>query len=158
VDGNSLLTQSYRAQPPVPFLLTIRTDERELEFAQHWLDLGVYDFILTPLDPQQAIQSIQQALILSKRRATIVRQEKILADLRERRACYRATAPDSPLRERLDTLLKGSILRIQEATGYLERHVTQLERTLEALQRSCDQNELHARHRALHRLRANLAR
>ncbi len=32
-----------------PFLLTLRADERKL--ARYWLDLGMYNFIFSPLDP-----------------------------------------------------------------------------------------------------------
>jgi DNA-binding NtrC family response regulator len=156
VDGISLVTRTRWTQPPVPFLLTIKPDERE--FAQHWLDLGVYDFILNPLEPRQAIESVQQALILSNRRAMIAKKENVLADLRKRRERYRTAASDTALRHQMDKLLKGSILRIQEATGYLKRSVEQMERSLNSLQRSCKQNELHARHRALNRLRADFAR
>jgi DNA-binding NtrC family response regulator len=156
VDGSSLITHTRSGRPPVPFLLTIKPDE--LEFAQHWLDLGVYDLILNPLEPRQAIESVQQALILSNRRAMIAKKEKALADLRRQRERYRTAASDTALRRQMDKLLKGSILRIQEATGYLKRSVEQMERSLNSLQRSCEQNELHARHRALNRLRADLAR
>ena len=46
-NGISVLIYSHRIQPSIPFLLTLRADERDL--ARHWLDLGVYDFIFSPL-------------------------------------------------------------------------------------------------------------
>jgi DNA-binding NtrC family response regulator len=155
VKGQSLLTHSRWSQPPLPFLLTIRPDERAI--ASSWLDFGVYDFILSPLEPCEATLSVHQALLLSKRRAMIAQKEEGLIDLYKRCARYRATAPNTALGRRLDAMLRESLFRIQEATGYLKRHIIQMERSLEALQRSCQQNELQARKRALNRLRADLA-
>jgi DNA-binding NtrC family response regulator len=154
VDGSSLLTRSRLARPSVPFLLTLRPDERR--FGQSWIDFGVYDVIFSPLEPAQALESVQGAISLSQRRAVIANKEKALADLRERRERYRSTARDTPVRRRVDALLKESILRIQEATGYLRKSVQQMERSLEILQHSCRDNELHARQRAISRLGADL--
>jgi DNA-binding NtrC family response regulator len=156
VDGQSLLTRSRWAQRPIPFLLTIRPDERAM--ASSWLDFGAYDFILSPFEFREATLSVQQALLLSKRREMIAARERGLTDLYNRRARYRATAPNTPLGRRLDAMVRESLYRIQDATGYLKRHITQMERSLDALQRSCQQNELHARKRALQCLRADLAR
>jgi response regulator RpfG family c-di-GMP phosphodiesterase len=154
--GNSLLTRSRWVQPSVPFLLTLRPDERD--FADHWLDLGVYDFILSPLDPGQVLESIQHALALSKRRALIVRKEQAFADLRQRRERYHTNTSETPLRHQVDELLKSFIHRIQESTGSLEQTAKRIEACLEGLRRSCRENELHARQRALSRLMADLAR
>ena len=136
-----------------PFILTLKPDERK--FGQSWIDFGVYDVIFSPLEPTQALESVHEAISLSQRRAIIAKKEKALADLRERRERYRRTARDTPLRHRVDALLKESILRIQEATGYLRKTVEQMERSLDILQRSCRNNELHARQRALGRVRTD---
>ena len=155
-DGLSVLTRSRSVQPPVPFLLRLRQDERE--FARHWLDLGVYDFIFSPIDPAQVLESLQHALVLSKRRARIAHQEQVLIGLRHRRDRYQANNPDSPMRYQVDEVFNGSIRRIEESAEMLKQTVTRVEASLSALQRACHDNELHARERALNRLIADLSR
>jgi hypothetical protein len=98
--------------------MTVSADE--LEVAQSWLDLGVYDFVFSPVDPAQVLESVQQALALSKRRAMIVRKEQVLVGLRERRKRNQNTS-ETPLRNAVDKLLHTSILRIEESKESLER-------------------------------------
>jgi DNA-binding NtrC family response regulator len=148
--GSSILTCSRWIEPAVPFLLALKSDERE--FAQQWLDLGVYDFIFSPVDPGQALESVRQALLLSKHRGLIARKKHALAELRRRRERYQAGTSETPLRHQTDALLKSSILRIQESTGSLEHTARRIEASLERLQRTCRHNEQHARQRALTRL------
>jgi DNA-binding NtrC family response regulator len=99
VDGSSLVARTHWARPPVPFLLTIKPDERE--FVQHWLDLGVYDVILNPLQPRQAIESVQQALVLSSRARDDCKERKDLGQssratrtVSERRSEHSARPPN----------------------------------------------------------------
>src|SRR5687768_9035541 len=91
--GNSILTCSRRVDPPVPFLLTIRRDEPE--FASQWLDLGVYDFVFSPFQPNQLRESVEDALQLSKRRAFIARKQQALVYLRQRRERYQNNTPET---------------------------------------------------------------
>ena len=56
--------------------MTLKDEERV--FAEDWLDLGIYDFILDPFDPCEAFQSVQEALRLSQMRAMILRTEEAL--------------------------------------------------------------------------------
>jgi hypothetical protein len=60
--------------------------------------------------------------------------------------CARCESADE-----VDALLKESILRIQGATGYLRKTVDQMERSLEILQRSCQDNERMKNHLPHHR-------
>jgi response regulator RpfG family c-di-GMP phosphodiesterase len=153
--GNSILTCSRRVDPPVPFLLTLRPDERA--FASQWLDLGVYDFVLSPFQPSQVRESVEDALLLSKRRALIERKQQVLIYLRQRRERSHETALETPLRHQVEKLLRKSILRIQESAVALEQMATRMEVSLNRLQRACKDNELHARQRALDKLKAELA-
>jgi response regulator RpfG family c-di-GMP phosphodiesterase len=150
--GNSILTCSRRVDPPVPFLLTIRPDEREI--ASQWLDLGVYDFVFSPFQPNQVCESVEDALLLSKRRALIARKQEILIYLRQRRERYQTNTPETPLRHYVDELLRKSMLRIQESTASLEQTAARIEVSLRRLQRTCQDNELRARQRALDRLKS----
>jgi DNA-binding NtrC family response regulator len=156
VDGRSFLTRSRMRQPPMPLLLTLRPDEREN--AQDWLDLGVYDFIFSPVDPSQAVESVQEALILSRRRAHIVHKEQALVQIRQRRERYLIKNAQIPLAQQVGELVKGSIARLEESAEAYKKTVNRIEMSLKALQYACQANELHARERALHRLRAELAR
>jgi len=156
VDGVSVLTCSQRLQPSVPLLMTVAAEEREV--AKSWLDLGVYDFIFSPIDPGQVLESVQQALVLSKRRTMVVRKEQTLGYLRQRQERYQTNTSETPLHNAVDKLLQKSILRIEESKESLERTTKLIEASLERLQRSCKENELHAQQRALTRVIADLAR
>jgi response regulator RpfG family c-di-GMP phosphodiesterase len=155
VDGQSFLTRSRGMQPPRPFLLTLLPNERE--YANDWLDLGVYDFIFSPVDRSEALQSVQDALMLSERRARIVHKEQALVHLRQRRRRYLLKNAETSLGQKMDELLNGSIARLVESAEAYKKTVNQIEASLKALQRACHNNELHARERALNRLRADLA-
>jgi response regulator RpfG family c-di-GMP phosphodiesterase len=137
----------------MPFLLTLRGDERD--YAREWLDLGVYDFIFSPLDPAQVLESVQDALALSKRRALIVHKEQVLVHLRQRREQYLLKSAQTPLGQEVGELVNGSIARLEESASAFKGTVNRIEASLKALQRACHNNELHARERALHRLRAD---
>jgi DNA-binding NarL/FixJ family response regulator len=155
VDGRSFLTRSRAIQPPMPFLLMLKPDERRN--AQEWMDLGVYDFIFCdPLDPSQALESVQDALVLSKRRAHIVQKERVLVHLRQRRERYLLSNGKRPLGRQVDGFINSSIARIEESTEAFKETVNRIEASLKALQRACHSNELQARQRALNRLKTDL--
>jgi DNA-binding NtrC family response regulator len=153
--GVSVLTCSRRVRPAVPFLLAVGPEEREV--AHCWLDLGVYDFIFSPLEPSQVLESVQQALILSKWRAMIAHKEEKLTYLRQRRERYQNNTSEGPLRHQVNRLLQGSILQLEISAQTLQYTATRIEASLKRLERSCRQNELHAQQRALSGLRADLA-
>ncbi len=155
-NGISVLTYSHRIQPSIPFLMTLRADERDL--ARHWLDLGVYDFIFSPLDPGQVLESVRQAFLLSKRRASIAHKERVLVYLSRRQMLYHTSNAETPLRHEVSKLLQDSILRIEESAESLKQTVKRIEASLKGLERTCQNNELHARQRALDRLKHDLAR
>ncbi|MGE3813671.1 MAG: hypothetical protein AB7G68_00580 [Nitrospiraceae bacterium] len=136
--------------------MTLRADERDL--ARHWLDLGVYDFIFSPLDPGQVLESVRQAFLLSKRRASIAHKERVLVYLSRRQMLYHTSNAETPLRHEVSKLLQDSILRIEESAESLKQTVKRIEASLKGLERTCQNNELHARQRALDRLKHDLAR
>jgi response regulator RpfG family c-di-GMP phosphodiesterase len=142
-------------QPPIPFLLTLGPNERA--HADDWLEFGVYDFIFRPLDPSQALESVQDAMMLSKRRAHIVRREQALIHLRQRREAYLVNNANRPLGPQVSKLLRSSITRLGESVEAYKQTVNRIEASLKALQYACQANELHARERALSRLRMDLA-
>jgi DNA-binding NtrC family response regulator len=156
VDGVSALTCSQRIQPAVPLLMTLSADEQEV--APNWLDLGVYDFIFSPVDPSQVLESVQQAILLSKRRAVILQREQALHRLRQRRERYQINFADSPIRNEVDKLLKESIGRLEQSVESLTQTAKRIEASLQRLQQSCHENELRARQRALNGLVADLTR
>jgi DNA-binding NtrC family response regulator len=155
VDGQSFLTRSHKMHPPMPFLLTLGPNERA--HADDWLEFGVYDFIFSPLDPSQALKSVQDALVLSKQRGHIVHKKQVLAHLRQRREQYLTTRSQTPLGQQVGELLRSSITRLEESGEAFEKTVNRIEASLKALQYACQANELHARQRALYRLRTDLA-
>ncbi len=146
----SVLTSSQRSRPPVPLLMTLRHDEREV--AQHWLDFGVYDFIFDPFDPREALKSVQEALLLSQIRAMIQRTDEALLRLRGRREAYQTNVADTSLRNEIDILLTRSIVRLEESKDSIEETFMSLERTLNQLKQNRRENELRAQQRAQHRL------
>jgi DNA-binding NarL/FixJ family response regulator len=152
--GNSILTSSRRLDPPVPFLLTVRPDE--FEFASQWLDLGVYDFVFSPLQASQVRESVADAVLLSKWRLLIARKQQALAYLRLRRDRYQSNTPETFLRHRVDGLLSQSV-RIQESTAALQQTSARIEVSLQRLRRACNDHELHAQQRALHQLKTKLS-
>jgi DNA-binding NtrC family response regulator len=154
VDGRSFLTRSRAMQPPTPFLLTLQPHERE--YARDWLDLGVYDFIFSPLDPTHVLESVQDALALSRRRAHVLHKEQDLVHFRQRRERYLRKSAKTPLGRQMHDLISGSIARFEESAEAYKQTVNRIEASLKALQRACHNNELHARQRALNRLRRDL--
>jgi DNA-binding response OmpR family regulator len=146
----SVLTSSRRSRPPVPLIMTLRGDERE--FAQDWLDLGVYDFIVSPFEPEEALQSIQEALLLSQIRAMILRTEEALLRLRWWREDPQTYGVDTSLGHEVELLLKQSIVRLEKSTNSLEETFFSLERTLKQLKQNRRKNELCAQQRAEQRL------
>ena len=95
--------------------------------------------------------------MLSERRARIVHKEQALVHLRQRRRRYLLKNAETALGQKMDELLNGSIARLVESAEAYKKTVNQIEASLKALQRACHNNELHARERALNRLRADLA-
>ena len=146
----SVLTSSRRISPPVPLLMTLKDEERA--FAEDWLDLGVYDFILYPFDLCEAFQSVQQALRLSQIRAMILRTEEALFRLQGRREGYRAHHADSSLFNEVHRLLEQSMVRLEKSKDSLEETFISLERTLRQLQHNRRENEFCAKQRATRRL------
>ena len=136
--------------------MTVTPDERDI--AQNWLDLGVYDFIFSPIDPSQVLISVQQAFMLTKRRAMIVRKEQSLVYLQQRQERYQMNAPDTPVRNEVNKLLQGSIVRIEESKESLKHDTKLIEASLKRLQQSCQENELRARERVICRLMSGLGR
>jgi DNA-binding NtrC family response regulator len=153
--GVSVLTCSRQVRPAVPFLLAVGSDRREV--ALSWLNLGVYDFIFSPVDPCQVLESVQQALILSEWRTMIAHRHEMLTYLRQRRERYQKSTSESRLRYQMNSLLQRSILRLEKSAQTLEKSAAQIEASLKRLERSCRQNEQHAQQRALNGLRADLA-
>ncbi|MGC3975740.1 MAG: hypothetical protein QM771_15360 [Nitrospira sp.] len=147
----SVLTSSQRVTPPVPVIMTLRADEREV--AQNWLDLGVYDFILDPFDPEEALESVQEALLLSQIRTRIHRTEEALLRLQMRREAYNSkAATDTSPRREVSQLQQQSILRLAESKESLGETLIALERTMKQLKQHRRERELYAKHRAEQRL------
>jgi hypothetical protein len=130
--------------------MTLRGEERE--FAQDWLDLGVYDFIVSPFEPEEALQSIQEALLLSQIRAMILGTEEALLRLRWPREDPQTYGVDTSLGHEVELLLKQSIARLKKSTDSLEETFFSLERTLKELKQNRRKNELCAQQRAEQRL------
>jgi DNA-binding NarL/FixJ family response regulator len=146
----SVLTSSRRLKPPVPLLMTLRDEEQA--FAQDWLDLGVYDFIFDPFDPREALESVQEALLLSQIRAMILRTEEAMLRLQMRREHYQAPGGDTPLGHETDILLTHSMARLEKSKVSFEETFISLERTLKQLKQHRRENELCAKQRAEQRL------
>ena len=119
---------------------------------------GCMILFFSPLDPGQALESVQQAVLLSKRRALIAHKEKVLVYLSRRQRLYHTSNTETPLRHEVSKLLQNSILRIEESAESLKQTVKRIKASLKGLEQTCQNNELHARQRALDRLKHDLAR
>ena len=145
MDDFLLLKRTRALEPSVPLVITASAAEKAS--ARQVLMQGAFDLITNPLDHEQTVSTIRQALWHNKFTMLIARKEHAL----ER---YRQHLADYPAEKRMEEAFARTLAALVESIHSYERTILRIEESTVCFSDFATKLAYHARTRALERLDA----
>jgi DNA-binding NtrC family response regulator len=142
LDDFSLLKRTQALEAFVPLVITATTGDKES--ARRVLEQGAFDLITTPLEPQQAVDTIRLALWHHKLKALIASRDKALERYRQHMDNYPGN--------RMDDAFRTILTSIELSISAHDRTIELIETSAKCLADLAKSVEERAREQALRRV------
>jgi len=146
----SLITLAQLRQPAAPLIITVSASEHTA--AMKALEQGVFNCLVLPVEPAQAVPTVQRALWLYQLRVTVARRKHTLELLRQRREAL--LAQDHGMSQQRARVIERSFLSMIDTVTACERSMAAIEKSLSYLSDTALAVAAQAREQAFHRLMA----